>query len=243
LVRRKVAVIAVGGGGVTAVAAKKATSTIPIVFAFGSDPIKLGLVASFNRPGGNVTGVTGIAVALGEKRLGLLRDLLPDVVVVGFILNPGSPNTEFDLPDVQAAARTLGLQLIVANASNEHQINTAFETLMQRRADALVVQADPFLFSRRDQFVALAARHAIPAVYVDRVFPAAGGLMSYGSDFRDVNRQAGVYAARILRGEKPADLPVVQSIKYELVINLKTARALGLDVPPTLLALADEVIE
>jgi putative tryptophan/tyrosine transport system substrate-binding protein len=243
LVRRQVTVIAVGGGGVTAVAAKKATSTIPIVFAFGSDPIKLGLVASLNRPGGNVTGVTGIAVALGQKRLGLLRDLLPDVAVVGFLLNPESPNTAFDLPEMQAAARALGLQLIIVNASSDHEINTAFVVLAQRRAAALVVQAEPFLFSRRDQFVALAARHGIPAVYVDRVFPAAGGLMSYGSDFRDVNRQAGIYAGRILKGEKPADLPVVQSIKYELVINLKTAKALGLDVPATLLALADEVIE
>jgi putative ABC transport system substrate-binding protein len=200
-------------------------------------------VASLNRPGGNVTGVTGIAVALGQKRLGLLRDLFPDVAVVSFLLNPDSPNTAFDLPEMQAAAHALGLQLIVVNASSEHEINTAFVALAQRRAAALVVQAEPFLFSRREQIVALAARHGIPAIYVDRVFPVAGGLMSYGSDFRDVNRQAGIYAGRILNGEKPADLPVVQSIKYELVINLKTAKALGLDVPATLLALADEVIE
>ena len=243
LVRRQVTVIAVGGGGVTAVAAKKATSTIPIVFAFGSDPIKLGLVASLNRPGGNVTGVTGIAVTLGQKRLELLRALLPDVAVVGFLLNQGSPNTAFDLPEMQAAARALGLRLIVVNASSEHEINKAFVTLAERRAAALVVQAEPFLFSRREQIVALAARHGIPAVYVDRVFPVTGGLMSYGSDFRDVNRQAGIYAGRILKGEKPANLPVVQSIKYELVINLKTAKALGLTIPPSVLARADEVIE
>ncbi len=243
LVRRQVAVIAVGGGGVTALAAKNATSTIPIVFAFGSDPVKLGLVASLNRPGGNITGASNLAVALGQKRLELVRDMLPRAIAIGFLMNPASPNAAFDLSDMQAATRTLGQQLTILNASTEREIETAFVSLMQQRAAALVIQPEPFLFSRRDQLVALAARDAIPAVYFDRAFPAAGGLISYGLDFRDVNRQAGIYAGRILKGAKPADLPVVQSTKFELVINLKTAKALGLEVPPTLLARADEVIE
>ena len=243
LVRRQVAVIAVGGGGVTALAAKNATSTIPIVFAFGSDPVKLGLVASLNRPGGNITGASNLAVALGQKRLELVRDMLPRAIAIGFLMNPASPNAAFDLSDMQAATRTLGQQLTILNASTEREIETAFVSLMQQRAAALVIQPEPFLFSRRDQLVALAARDAIPAVYFDRAFPAAGGLISYGLDFRDVNRQAGIYAGRILKGAKPADLPVVQSTKFELVINLKTAKALGVEVPPTLLALADEVIE
>jgi putative tryptophan/tyrosine transport system substrate-binding protein len=238
-----VAVIAVGGGGVTALAAKNATSTIPIVFAFGSDPVKLGLVASLNRPGGNITGASNLAVALGQKRLELVRDMLPRAIAIGFLMNPASPNAAFDLSDMQAATRTLGQQLTILNASTEREIETAFVSLMQQRAAALVIQPEPFLFSRRDQLVALAARDAIPAVYFDRAFPAAGGLISYGLDFRDVNRQAGIYAGRILKGAKPADLPVVQSTKFELVINLKTAKALGLEVPPTLLARADEVIE
>jgi putative ABC transport system substrate-binding protein len=243
LVRRQVAIIAAGGGGVTALAAKDATSTIPIVFAFGSDPIKLGLVASLNRPGANITGVTTIAVELGQKRLGFLRDLLPKATAIGFLMNPNSPNAAFDLPDLQAAARGLGLELIAVNARDEREIDTAFSDLMQQRAAALVVQPEPFLFSRRHQLVALAARYALPAIYFEREFPAAGGLMSYGPDFREVNRQAGVYAGRILKGTKPADLPVVQSIKFELVVNLKTARVLGLKVSPTLLVAADQVIE
>jgi putative ABC transport system substrate-binding protein len=243
LVRRQVAVIAVGGGGVTALAAKDATSTIPIVFAFGSGPVKLGLVASLNRPGGNVTGVSTIAVALGQKRLQLLRDLSAKAVAIGFLMNPGSPNTAFDLPDMQVAARGLGQQLIIANARDEREIDAAFSDLVQQRAAALVVQPEPFLFSRRDQLIALAARYAIPALYFDRAFPTAGGLMSYGPDFREVNRQAGIYTGRILKGAKPADLPVVQSTKFELVINLLAAKALGLELPATLLTLADEVIE
>jgi putative ABC transport system substrate-binding protein len=180
LVRRQVAIIAVGGGGVTALAAKEATSTIPIVFAFGSDPVKLGLVASLNLPGGNITGVSTIAVEIGPKRLQLLRDLLPKAVAIGFLMNPGSPNTAFDLPDMQVAARGLGQQLIIVNARDEREIDTAFSDLVQQRAAALVVQPEPFLFSRRDQLVALAARNAIPALYFDRAFPTAGGLMSYG---------------------------------------------------------------
>jgi putative ABC transport system substrate-binding protein len=243
LVRRQVVIIAVGGGGVTALAAKDATSTIPIVFAFGTDPVKLGLVASLNRPGGNITGVSYLAVELGPKRLGLLREILPKAAAIGFLMNPGSPNTTFDLPDMEAAARTLGQQLIIANASNDLEIGTAFEALMQQRADALAIQADPFLFSRRTHLAALALRDKIPTIYFERDFAAAGGLLSYGTNFVDANRQAGIYAGRILKGEKPADLPVLQPTRFQLVINIKTAKALGLEIPPKLLALADEVIE
>jgi putative ABC transport system substrate-binding protein len=243
LVRRQVAIIAVGGGGVTAVAAKDATSTIPIVFAFGSDPVKLGLVASLNRPGGNITGVSYLAVELGPKRLELLREMLPKAAAIGFLLNPGSPNTAFDLPDMEAAARMLGQHLVIANASNDVEISTAFKAIIQQRADALLIQADPFLFSRRIQLAALALRNKIPTIYIERDFAAAGGLLSYGTDFVDANRHAGIYAGRILKGEKPADLPVLQATRFQLVINLKTAKALGIDVPPTLLARADEVIE
>jgi putative ABC transport system substrate-binding protein len=243
LVRRQVATIAVGGGGVTALAAKDATSTIPIVFAFGSDPVKLGLVASLNRPGGNITGATSSAVELGQKRLELLRDVMPRAVAIGFLVNPNSPNTVFDLSDMQAAARGLGRQLIIVNARDEREIDTALSDLLQQRAAALVVQPEPFLFSRRDQLVALTARYAIPAIYFERAFPEAGGLMSYGPDLREVNRQAGIYTGRILKGAKPADLPVMESTKFELVVNLRTAKALRLELPATLLTLATEVIE
>jgi ABC-type uncharacterized transport system substrate-binding protein len=243
LVRRQVAIIAVGGGGVTAIAAKDATSTIPIVFAFGSDPVKLGLVASLNRPGSNITGVSYLAVELGPKRLELLREMLPKAGAIGFLLNPGSPNTAFDLPAMEAGARTLGQHLIIANASNDLEISTAFKAIMQQRVDGLVIQADPFLFSRRIQLAALALRDKIPTIYIERDFVAAGGLLSYGTDFVDANRHAGIYAGRILKGEKPADLPVLQATRFQLVINLKTAKTLGLEVPAKLLAIADEVIE
>jgi len=243
LVRHQVAVIAVGGGGVTALAAKKATLTTPIVFAFGSDPVKLGLVASLNRPGGNITGVSNLAVPLAAKRLGLLCELMPKSAVVGFLLNPGSPNAAFDLPDMEAAAHALGRQLIPMNASDEREIDTAFAAFIQRHVDAVIIQAEPFLFSRRDQLIALAARHALPAMYFQREIAVAGGLISYGTDFKDANRLAGVYVGRILKGAKPADLPVAQSTKFELVINRNTAKALGIEIPPKVLALADEVIE
>ena len=184
-----------------------------------------------------------IAVALGQKRLELLRDLLPRAVAIGFLMNPGSPNTEFDVPDMQVAARGLGKQLIIVNARDELEIATAFSNLVEQRAAALVVQPEPFLFSRRNQQVELAAHYALLALYFDRAFPTAGGLMSYGPDFREVNRRAGTYTGRILKGDKPADLPVVQSTEFELVINLRTAKALGLELPATLLALTNEVIE
>lgn len=200
LVRRQVAIIAVGGGRVTALAAKAATSTVPIVFALGSDPVKLSLVASLNRPGDNITGVTTTAVELGQKRLELLRDLLPKAVAIGVLMNPDSPNTAFDLADMRAAALRRGRQLRIVNARDEREIDTAFSDLLQQRAAALIVQPEPFLFSRRDQLIALAARYAILAIYFDRVFPAAGGPMSYGSDFTEINRQAGIYTGRILKG-------------------------------------------
>ncbi len=243
LVRHQVAVIVAGDGGVTALAAKAATSAVPIVFANANDPIKLGLVSSLNQPGGNITGASALAVALSAKRLGLLRDLLPGAAAVGFLMNAGSPNVTLDLQDMQAAARTLRQQLIVVTASSEREINAAFVAAMEQRADALIVQAEPFLFSRRDQIVTLAVQHALPAMYFGREFVEAGGLISYGAEFKDANRHAGVYTGRILNGAKPADLPIVQPTKFELIINLKTVKALDLTVSPTLLARADEVIE
>jgi putative ABC transport system substrate-binding protein len=243
LVRRPVAVIVASGGPVAAQAAKAATSTIPIVFTASSDPIKLGLVASLSRPGGNMTGSAMLTAELDAKRLELLRELVPTARVIGALVNPGRTDAEAQSRDAQEAGRALGLQVIILSASSERNIDTAFASLAGQGIGALLVGADPFFHSRRVQLVALAARHAVPAMYMSRDFAAAGGLMSYGASIADGYRQAGIYAGQILKGAKPADLPIVQPTKFEFMINLKTAKALGLDVPPMLLARADEVIE
>jgi putative ABC transport system substrate-binding protein len=242
LVRRPVAVIAATDTA-SAIAAKAATTTIPIVFGVAEDPVGLGLIASLSRPGGNATGVNFFVAELGSKQLGLLHDLIPAAARVGLLVNPNAPTTVSAMRDVAAAASAIGLQVDVVQASDSREIESAFATLIRNRADALLVGPSAFFVSRRLQLAILAARHAIPVVYNVREYAEAGGLMSYGTSLRDAYRQIGVYAGRILKGAKPADLPVVQSSKFELVINLITAKALGLDVPPTLLARADEVIE
>jgi putative ABC transport system substrate-binding protein len=226
-----------------ALAAKAATATIPIVFAIGSDPVDTGLTISLNRPGGNITGATFLSVELGVKRLELLRDLLPKVASIGLLVNPRNPNASVQTKEMRTATTALGLRFTILSAASQSDFDDAFATLSRERIDALVVSADPFFISHRDQLVALALSRSIPAIYYAREFAAAGGLISYASSFTDSFRQAGIYVGRILRGEKAADLPVMQPTKFELVINLKTAKALGLDVPPTLLARADEVIE
>src|SRR5215467_7810216 len=225
------------------VAAKAATATIPIVFFVAGDPIKLGLVTGLARPGGNATGFNNFVAELGAKHLGLLRELLPTATRIGLMVNPANPNVEGVTKDVTAAALAAGVQIDVVRASSSSEIEAAFATLVRNRADALVVGADSFLFSRRLQLATWATRHAIPAVSNGREFAEAGGLMSYGTSLTEVYLQLGVYAGRILKGAKPAELPVVQSTKFEFVINLPTARALGLEIPATLLARADEVIE
>jgi putative ABC transport system substrate-binding protein len=244
LVRRQVAVIVSGGGNPPALAAKAATTTIPIVFVVSEDPVRLGLVPSLARPGSNLTGINFFSSELGAKQLGLLRELVPGAVRIGVLVNPANAaNTESTLRDVEEAARAIGLQIKVLNASTGSEINAAFAAIARERSDAAFIGGDPYFTVRRVQLANLAARHAIPASYVARDFPEAGGLMSYGTDITEAYRQVGVYAGRILKGAKPADLPVVQASKFELVINLATAMMFGLEVPPLLLARADEVIE
>jgi putative ABC transport system substrate-binding protein len=243
LVRRQVAVIAATGGTISAQAAKAATSSIPIVFNVGDDPIKSALVVSFNRPGGNMTGVNTLSPALETKRLGLLRELVPGPNIIAVLLNATNPDIDPQRRDMNAAATALGQKLVFLYASNESELAAAFGAVVQVRADALLVGNDVFFTNLREQIVALAARHAVPTIYAFRQFAESGGLISYSTDLIEVYRQIGVYVGRVLKGEKPADLPVVQPTKFELVINLKTAKALGLTVPEKLLALADEVIE
>lgn len=243
LVRREVALIMAMQSARAPLEAKAATATIPVVFSIGGDPVKLGLVASLNRPGGNVTGATFLVNSLGAKRLELLRELHSSTTLFGLLVNPRNPASEAEVNDVQAAARALGVQIAIQNASNDQEIDAAFANFAERRIGALTFAADATFNSRREKIIALAARHGIPTMYFYRAFAEAGGLASYGGYDTDAYRLAGVYAGRILKGEKPADLPVQQSTKVELVINLKTAKALGIGIPATLLATADDVIE
>jgi putative tryptophan/tyrosine transport system substrate-binding protein len=243
LVERHVDVIAATGGNPSALAAKTATTTIPTVFNVAEDPVRDGLVASLNRPGGNMTGVSILTTSLEAKRLELLHELVPNAALIAVLVNPNFSEAETQVKVVQAAATKLGRQIRILNAGNEREIAPAFAELNHQRVEALLVTSDPFLFIVRKELIALAARHAVPAVYFLRDFTAAGGLMSYGTSLFDAYRQMGIYAGRILKGTKPADLPIVQPTRFELVINLKTARTLGLVVPQTLQVAADEVVE
>jgi ABC-type uncharacterized transport system substrate-binding protein len=243
LVRRQVAVIATLSASQAVIAAKGATNTIPIVFQVGSDPIAMGLVASISRPGGNATGISTLNAEITEKRVGLLRELVPQAAVIGVLVNPTNPSAAEISRDVQATARTLGVQLQIVPAGTDSEIDAAFAAPALKPSGALAVSTDPLFFSRRVQLAALAARHAVPTIYYDRQFVYSGGLISYGTDSASGWQQAATYVSRILKGERPADLPVAQAAKFEMVINLRTAKTLGVRVPHTLLALADEVIE
>ena len=242
LVRRPVAVLATVGGEPAAMAAKTETSTIPIVFAM-DDPVKQGLVESFNRPGGNATGMAVLSPDLEAKRLGLLHELVPQASTIGVLLNPNFPPAQHQLEEVQIAAQATNLQILALRASTDRDIDEAFDRLIKQRIPALSVASDPFFDTRRDKLIGLAARYAVPAIYQFREYPAAGGLISYGIDIANVYRQIGIYVGRILKGAKPADLPVMQPTKFELVLNLKTARTLRLAVPSGVISIADEVIE
>ena len=243
LVDRQVAVIFAGGGTDPAKAAQAATTKIPIVFVSAADPVRTGLVASLSRPGANITGVSLLASVLDAKKLGLFHELVPQASVIGALINPNYPEANLQLEEFQAAASRLGVRSVVLPAGSQTDINTVFGTLVQQHVDALVISTDPLFAALRDQLVALAARHSIPVMYFQSEFVTAGGLISYGPHFADGYRQGGVYVGRVLKGEKPADLPVMQPTRFQLVINLQTAKALGLSVPPSLFAIADEVIE
>ena len=243
LVNRGVTVIVTIGGDNPIQAAKAATTTIPVVFVTAFDPVGAGFVASLNRPGRNLTGVNFLVVLTVAKRLGLLSELVPAAATIGMLVNPDNPNAESTMEDAQAAAETLGKKLVVFKARTERDLESAFATFVHQKVEAVLVEADPFFLARREQVVALAARHALAAIYAFREFVTVGGLMSYGTSLSNAYHQAGVYAARILKGDKPADLPIVQPTKFELVINLKTVRALGVTVPAGVLAIADEVVE
>ena len=243
LVGRRVSVIAATGGDASALAMKQVTQEIPVVFTIGGDPVELGLVKSFNRPGGNLTGLTQYTAALEGKRLELFHQLLPRETAIAMLVDPNNPNIAMQLRDLPEAARAIGIQLSILKASNENEIDLAFAALEKQKPGALFVASDPFFNSRRAQLVAQVTRLSIPAIFHQREFATAGALISYGSSAIDMYRRAGLYTARILKGDKPADLPVLQPVKFELVINLKTAKVLGIDVAPSLLAAADEVIE
>jgi len=243
LVRRQVAVIITVGGSAPVAAAQNATITIPIIFHMGDDPVRLGFAKSFNRPGGNITGISLLSVALAAKRLEVLRELVPAAKIIGLLTNPANSNVAAVLPDLRAAAHALGLDVVVGYANTQSDVEVAFDNFAGHRVQALLVDPDPVLLSRRQQITAVAARHSVPAMYVSRLYVEEGGLVSYGASVSDGYREVGAYAGRILKGASPANLPVTQPTKFELVINLKTAKALGIEVPPTLLARADEVIE